>query len=295
MHMPYSIVTRSVNLCTPKATKKTKRFIVGECDYCGVPFEQRYLASTVQAADKRGYIGCSRSCGAKLREARIAADPNASRRRRRLRSAATTKRNKAWHAGMSPIEKKKMYAKVSKTTRETYQNWPDEKLSAHKLKISRSVSQTWRENHDKIVEKQAAGYCRAWKHAGYAPFMSKAEIVLGDAFEELLGGSEHVKRQHPMLGSIIDIYLPRFDIYIEVDGTYFHGIDKSLQELFERRHEPRGRKRLRQRIADIKQDRRFDDAGHTLVRVCSEEVVDDPSAWARYILVVIGDNRYELE
>lgn len=42
---------------------------------------------------------------------------------------------------------------------------------------------------------------------------------------------QDIQRQVFLNGWIIDFYLPKKDLYIEIDGVYWHGLDRPLSEI----------------------------------------------------------------
>ncbi len=281
--MPFEVIRRPTVSNSPKNRKGSHRMIVGTCDYCNAAFERKYQKSFVEIIQKRGYIGCSMKCGAHLREQHMTDAKRA--RRKNKRSIILTERNLKMHANMSSAEKIKRYAKISKTVRNTYAEWSDEQRESHRNNISRATQRIWDEDHDNMVRKQIAGYKRAFERGDSCSCMSKAEIALGDAFEEILGGKDEVIRQEYKLGKAIDIYLPSRDLYIEVDGRYWHGLNMPLKQLIAERHKsPRSRRNLKTFISDRRLDNQFKNKGVKLIRVVSEDVKVDPFIVARNIL-----------
>lgn len=87
------------------------------------------------------------------------------------------------------------------------------------------------------------------------------------------------QRQVPFAGLAIDFFIPELDTYLQLDGVYWHGLDRPLRELASRSS--------RQGVAimanwrrDRRQDAAFAAAGVRLVRLTDTQVAKatDPLA-----------------
>jgi G:T-mismatch repair DNA endonuclease (very short patch repair protein) len=96
---------------------------------------------------------------------------------------------------------------------------------------------------------------------------SKIERAFCDALE-----SEGVRflAQPIVLGRPIDVFLMDEDIYVQIDGRYWHGLDRPIEEIRASSY-PRDRTIAERWEADRRQDEQFAERGLRLVRVTDLE------------------------
>lgn len=74
-------------------------------------------------------------------------------------------------------------------------------------------------------------------------------------------------------GWIVDFYIKSIDTYVQFDGVYWHGLDRTLKEL-KASKSPRDIMIRKARARDRKQDRWFKANGKRLVRVTDREFTE---------------------
>lgn len=85
-------------------------------------------------------------------------------------------------------------------------------------------------------------------------------------------GAENVDRQVGVCRWPIDFYLRRQDVYIQLDGVYWHGLDRSVDVIKEFRS-PRDRVIYRKMLTDEAQNEYFKQHNMTLIRVTDKEYI----------------------
>ena len=96
---------------------------------------------------------------------------------------------------------------------------------------------------------------------------SKIEIAFCDAVET---EGIRIERQFVVLGKPIDLYLYDENVYVQIDGRYWHGLDRSIEEI-ETSQYVRDRSIYERWQSDRRQDEQFAERGLKLVRVTDLE------------------------
>lgn len=100
-------------------------------------------------------------------------------------------------------------------------------------------------------------------------FNSSTERAFGDWLVERFGEAD-VERQKVVNGWPIDFYVKSLDTYIQFDGEYWHGLNRSLQEIAQFKT-PRDRTILLKHQIDRRQDAWFRENGMKLVRITDKQ------------------------
>lgn len=106
-------------------------------------------------------------------------------------------------------------------------------------------------------------------------------------FKKLLLMHYIVESQTPVNGWPIDLYLPQLDLYIQIDGDYWHG--KNIDNL--RAEGRRYNKIIRQIWRDKEQNIFFKQNNLRLIRISDKEVNKCKSAFDAVILLNVAMNR----
>lgn len=106
-------------------------------------------------------------------------------------------------------------------------------------------------------------------HSPSAP-ERKAHVMLCWAF-----GKDDVEHNKFIHKWPIDFYVKSIDAYIQVDGVYWHGLDRPLDEI-RMSGTPRDRMIIRKMSIDLEQNMWFDENNMLLVRVTDADVNNDP-------------------
>ncbi len=99
---------------------------------------------------------------------------------------------------------------------------------------------------------------------------SKVEDFTYNLLTEIFNEKE-VERQHTINGWAIDFYIKCMKIYLQVDGIYWHGLDRSLDEI-ERSSNYRDSYILATRLKDENQNRWFVEQKLNLVRITDKQI-----------------------
>jgi very-short-patch-repair endonuclease len=89
-------------------------------------------------------------------------------------------------------------------------------------------------------------------------------------------GIDEVQRQVPVLGTrwAIDFYVKSIDTYIQLDGVYWHGLDRPIEVIAEHRTK-RDVQIHRKWLTDREQDKWFEERGMKLVRITDRQFVQE--------------------
>lgn len=89
-------------------------------------------------------------------------------------------------------------------------------------------------------------------------------------------GVENVERQHYINQWSIDFYVSTIDTYIQCDGVYWHGLDRSFEEIAQ--HKTKCDKQIHKKmLTDIEQGRYFEEHNLKLVRITDIELYANPT------------------
>lgn len=95
-----------------------------------------------------------------------------------------------------------------------------------------------------------------------------------ELYERLFHEFPDVQRQVVVNGWSIDFYIPSIDVYIQFDGTYWHGLNRSPEVIASSSH-PRDKVILETMSRDTKQDSWFSTNKKQLLRFNDRESFDD--------------------
>lgn len=84
-------------------------------------------------------------------------------------------------------------------------------------------------------------------------------------------GKQNIERQAIVKNWPIDFYIKTIDVYVQVDGTYWHGLNRSFEEL-QASSNPRDKIILRKKKTDAEQDAWFENHALSLVRITENQV-----------------------
>lgn len=107
-------------------------------------------------------------------------------------------------------------------------------------------------------------------------FISRPEMRLKAFLEERFGEGA-VKHQRWVNGSPIDFYVKTIDTYVQLDGRYWHGLDRPTEDirLSER---PRDQTIYQRLLNDRRQNGWFAEKGLSFVRITDEQLAVSGSA-----------------
>jgi len=106
----------------------------------------------------------------------------------------------------------------------------------------------------------------------YGCRMSKPERIMYDHLVGLYGtGVEHQVFVHRWP---IDFYIRQTDVYVQVDGVYWHGLDRPIEMIKESKN-PRDKNIYKKYLTDRKQEVWFKNNGKTLLRVTDKQIKEE--------------------
>lgn len=253
------VIEKAVNLDTPKASKKTKRFIEFSCNVCGVIKTVKYSRNSLKRVDD--VLTCSRACGARMREREMSDIVRSQRSQKR--SVNSTKNNRKMWVSFSEERRNDVCSKIAASTRASMALIDPVTKQRSDVARSQTMKERWAQDHDAIIGK----WVDTMKKRGTARISSVEQRFVG-MLRESFGD---VRQQVLVNGWMIDAYVPSIDTYFQVDGVYWHGIgcDPDLLAASKKR---RDAKRLRTMDVDARQVAWFDAAGMKLIRVTDIDV-----------------------
>jgi len=98
----------------------------------------------------------------------------------------------------------------------------------------------------------------------------KTSKIEREVFKALENEGCAVLAQHVVLGKPIDIMIVEDKIHVQVDGRYWHGLDRPIEEIKASTY-PRDRSIAERWEADRRQDEQFAERGLRLVRITDHE------------------------
>lgn len=87
----------------------------------------------------------------------------------------------------------------------------------------------------------------------------------------VLYGANNVQRQVPIIKQWIDFYITTLDTYIQVDGVYWHGLNRDI-EIIKQGNTSQDKKIYKQILRDEKLNNYMTDNNYKLIRITDEEI-----------------------
>jgi very-short-patch-repair endonuclease len=86
-------------------------------------------------------------------------------------------------------------------------------------------------------------------------------------------GSENIERQAPVYKWPIDFYVSSIDTYIQLDGVYWHGLDRPIEKIAE--SDTHNDKAICKKwLTDREQERYFSEHGMKLIRITDLDIIN---------------------
>lgn len=101
---------------------------------------------------------------------------------------------------------------------------------------------------------------------------SKIEDIFYEYLKTILDPEIKHQIKHPILGYIIDYYSPRLDLWIQLDGTYWHGKDKTLEEIMSNPQYNPVNSRLKGVAKNMQNDQKQDTFIKNLIRFWDDDL-----------------------
>ena len=236
---------------------KIKRLIVIKCDNCGTIKERKYVKKYYDEMIERKYVGCTKSCSSKLQRVYMTDDVRLAKSEKiravwaNVPDEERTKRNRAagiatW-SNKTQEERIEIADKIRKTLQEYNENLP----LVERVRINAKIIETQKKN-------KSIG-CR----------VSKIELKIKQLLEGIFTGDD---REHWKFinNRTVDFYIKSLEVYLEIDGIYWHGLDRSLEEIRSSAKE-RDKRIFDGYLRDRKQDKWFLENNLKLSRITDIE------------------------
>lgn len=249
---------------------RSKRELILRCDTCNVTFQKSFKSSLMNAL--RHYC-CKKCSDVSRRVGGSSHDLN-----KVMSRIARTKQTLVKRYGSdNPTMVKEFLEKRKKTWLQNYGVEHPFQSESVKLRQQETMFQRYgvvsaMHNHDSVVKRHKTLKLNGW----YAQHRSTSE----DEFFQLLSlkfGSENVKRHVTVHSWSIDFYVDSVDVYVQFDGVYWHGLDRSIEIIQEFKH-PQDATIHKTILRDRQQDHWFAEHGMRLIRITDKEFKDDPEA-----------------
>jgi very-short-patch-repair endonuclease len=101
-------------------------------------------------------------------------------------------------------------------------------------------------------------------------------------------GLENIQRQVPMIRQWIDFYIKKLDIYIQVDGVYWHGLDRDIK-IIKQQATSQDKKIYKQIFRDQKLNEHMKLTGMKLLRISDEQIKKMSSNDILELILNLGD------
>lgn len=160
--------------------------------------------------------------------------------------------NRAWERGVEAASSAESAKKRKKTTRERF--GVDSVLALPEVHALSNTPEKCQQRHETMRDNGTY-------------FTSKPEDKMYAYLTEKYG---EVERQVPVNGWPIDFYVKSVDTYVQFDGEYWHGLDRSLDEIRQFKT-PRDKTILRKYEIDREQERWFVENNMKLVRITDKQ------------------------
>ena len=178
----------------------------------------------------------------------------------------------------SSIHNQRSKKRSINTSKKNIEVWKElkknpEKYKARCEKIARttsiSIKKMWNERYDEIIDS----WRNTLKNKGsLSNCVSNIELVFRDLLYETFGGDDVIHWAR-INNWIIDFYIMSLDLYVEVDGVYWHGLNKSLSEIKKAsKTSIRAKRILKCYFLDRKKDKYFIDNNIKLSRIREDEI-----------------------
>lgn len=254
-------VVRPTKRC-PNGRRTVRKFAVLRCDVCGIEFERR--ASGVLSVPHHFHsVKCQRESqrkGGQLHAAKeavfvehfgVTVPAKSPIVRERMMRTNVLHRGKPWPTQSEDVMKKQRATNVARYGVENVANQPHVKARANSLKACTK-------RHENM--KARGSYKK-----------SKPEDALYDFLCQSFGTHDVVRQvQVPGKRWLIDFYVKSIDVYVQLDGVYWHGLDRPIEEIAQHKT-PRDRQIHRKWLTDREQDEWFRAHRQNLVRVTDEQ------------------------
>lgn len=170
----------------------------------------------------------------------------------------------------SRLEVPEFLEKIKQTNIKKYGKQTFTGSEAHKLKLNYTeiAAKAW-------ITKINNGTCSK------SSSEEKLNEILKDAF-----GKHNVIRQFNILNQWIDFYIKNIDTYIQVDGVYWHGLNRKLSEI-KIQKSSQDKKIYKQILRDRKLNRYMKQVGYRLIRLTDEQI--DKYNKDQLLLIIKGE------
>jgi very-short-patch-repair endonuclease len=258
----------ATNSVSPYA-RKTKKITLCKCDQCGAEFTR--ARSLVLYRQKHHFCSCSCESQSRKKDGGVA-----------YKFQLSVRDSQAW------------YAKVKETFKERFGGHPFANKAIREKALSTIKQRYGVDCLLKLAEIRALActpemkakcFETMKKNCTYAH--SKPEDNCYNALVEKFGVDD-VVRQQPVCRWLIDFYIKSIDTYVQLDGVYWHGLDRPIEVIAE--HKTKRDVQIHKRwIVDREQNQWFSANNLRLIRITDKEFKKDQNLCMRKICLTLDD------
>lgn len=169
------------------------------------------------------------------------------------------------------VKDKESFTQKSKSTEEKRLSLEKRKstnLKRYGVEFSMQIQKVkeefdWSEVYKKSIKTKKARGTGTWS--------SKIELLIKDILEEIFGKNNIQEQVRVNKRWTIDFYISSQDVYLQVDGVYWHGLNRSIDVIKEFKSS-KDKRILRTFLKDREQDAWFETNNMKLVRMTDEEI-----------------------
>ena len=244
-----------------------------QCDFCGTPFVRSYKKRLLST--KTGHF-CSYACSGSWKfenKSQSECLHGSSYRDKAQRKIRNTYKDK----------KQSIVKKIKETTKAKYGVDNVSKLPHIKKQKQRTTLSNFGVGHhwsSPLIRKKIHNTMKEnGSYSGISKIQSEFGMLLNNEF-----GKENVAHSIIKNGWEIDFYIKSLKAYVQFDGVYWHGLDRSLNEI-EKSDKQRDIAILKTVERDASQARWFAQNGLKLIRITDKEYINYGEKVIKHILL----------
>jgi len=280
-----------------KGKRGSTTWLALQCDECSKEYERKFTSRLEQQDThfcSRGCLGKSHASG-RVREKKEQTCLERYGNRIPARTAKTQEKTRqVWEKryGGHPLSHEEVQKKVETTSRQKYGTRRPQQNEKVKSRTKRTCQERYGTvaptQNEEVLERRRVAHHKRWgvdnpsqrdevkrkKHEtmkrNCTYRTSKPEELLYACLVEYFGIADIV-RQVRMNRRVIDFYVKSIDTYIQMDGVYWHGLDRPLEEI-KKFKVLRDESIYRVYLRDRAQDLWFKEQGMRLLRITDSDL-----------------------